>query len=70
LSFLSPQILKKVQHEMHFHRCHKAAGQQPELLYLNHQAAPLLKDNKDIFSNESAAVGGNGVNNNSFLSFL
>jgi hypothetical protein len=54
--------------KVHFKRCHKAVGQQPELLYLNHQAAPLLKVNKDIFSNESGAVGGNSVSNNSFLS--
>jgi hypothetical protein len=49
-------------------RWHKEVGQQPELQYLNHQASPLLKDNKDIFSNESGAVGGNSVSNNSFLS--
>jgi hypothetical protein len=45
-------------------RWHKAVGQQPVLLDLNHQAAPLLKYNEDIFSNESSAVGGNSVSKN------
>lgn len=52
---------------MHIQRWHKAGGQQRELLYLNHQAAPLLKKNKDNFSNESGAVGDNTVSNDSFL---
>jgi hypothetical protein len=37
------------------------------MIYLNHQAVPLLKNNKDNFSNKSGAVGGNSVTNNSFL---
>lgn len=54
--------------QVHMKRWHKAVGQQPELLDLNHQAAPLLKCNEDIFSNESSAVDGNSVSNRSFLS--
>jgi hypothetical protein len=58
---------RKYNMKVHIQRWHKAAG-QPELLYMNHQAAPLLNDNKDIFSNESGAVGDDSVSINSFPS--
>ncbi|CAN5259841.1 hypothetical protein BH18THE2_BH18THE2_01040 [soil metagenome] len=52
--------------QVHIKRWHKAVGQQPELLYMNHQAASLLKDNKDIFSKESGAAGSNSFSTNPF----
>ena len=43
-------------------------GQQPEIRYMNRQAASRFKDNLDIFSNESSAVGSNSITNNSVCS--
>jgi hypothetical protein len=63
----SDRSSRKYNLKVHIQRGHKAVGQEPEMIYLNHQAAPLLKNNKDNFSNKSGAVGGNSVTNNSFL---
>jgi hypothetical protein len=56
--------------KVHIERWHKTVGQQPELLYMKHQAAYQFENNKDIFSNVSAALGSNSVSNRSVSSSL
>jgi hypothetical protein len=59
---------RKYNMKVHIERWHKTVGQQPELLYMKHQAAYQFEDNKDIFSNVSPALGSNNVSNNSVSS--